>query len=287
LTIEAVFFDIGDTLLSDRPSLEDRIWAASLECGIVFDRARLTPALRCVEDYALARYTEGRTQDDPTVMSETALRLLDELGFFRPNLATRSAARTGRPNVSPGHRPGSGGPNKPGGRSPAPTGQPNVSPGHRPGSRGPEEQIVESLVASFLAQPFVRELHPDALTTIDRLKARGFLIGVVSDWDASLGDLLASLGLLPKLDALAVSETVGCAKPCRRLFEEALGQANVVAAASVHIGDFYELDVVGARSAGMHTLLFDWRGRVTDADCPRATTFAQIVEYLDALPSPG
>lgn len=233
MMIQAVFFDVGDTLVSDFPSLEDRIWTASVACGIVYDRDDLIPGLRREEDYVLARYVNGETLDHPGVMLDAASVLLAEVGA--------GAADVGR---------------------------------------------AADLVDAFLAIPVERFLHPDALALIDLLKGRGFTVGVISDWNAKLPDLLEALSVLSRLDALAVSSLVGCTKPDPRLFEAALAQACVDAGMAVHVGDFYELDVAGARAAGMDALLFDWRGRVPNADCHRVETFAGVADFLCALPSP-
>ena len=145
---------------------------------------------------------------------------------------------------------------------------------------------LSELLACFAALPFERHVHPQALALLGELKERGFTIGVVSDWEATLPDLLVHLGVAPYLDALAVSEIVGVTKPDPRLFADALRQADVPAKNSLHVGDWYELDIAGARAAGMQALLFDWPERRPDADCPRVTTFDKLTGYLRALPKP-
>jgi putative hydrolase of the HAD superfamily len=109
---------------------------------------------------------------------------------------------------------------------------------------------------------------------------------VISDWEETLPDLLAELALAPHLDALAVSAIVGVTKPHRRMFEEALRQAGVRPEESLHVGDWYELDVCGARAMGMQALLFDHQRRQVAVECPRVETFGQMAEYLLALPRP-
>ena len=140
--------------------------------------------------------------------------------------------------------------------------------------------------AAFAAVPFTRYAHPDALGLLQELRRSGFTVGAVSDWEATLPALLAELGIMPLLDALAVSEIVGVTKPDPRLFEEALRQTNTAPETSLHVGDWYELDVAGARAAGMSALLFDHSGRRPDADCPRVQTFDALAQYLLALPPP-
>lgn len=147
--------------------------------------------------------------------------------------------------------------------------------------RPPPNDMTWPLLAQALAAvPFTRCVHPDALGLLRELKTRGFVVGAISDWETTLPALLAELGIAPLLDALAVSETVGATKPSPRLFQEALRQAKAAPETSLHVGDWYELDVRGAQAAGMQALLFDHAGRHPDADCPRVTTFDALATYL-------
>ena len=149
-----------------------------------------------------------------------------------------------------------------------------------------DEAAWPHFLAAFAAVPFERYVHPEALALLRELKQRGFTVGAISDWETTLPELLEQLGIAPYLDALAVSAIVGVTKPHPRLFQDALRQANAPPETSLHIGDWYELDVCGARAAGMQELLFDWPGRRPHADCLRVTTFAALTETLLALPAP-
>lgn len=140
-----------------------------------------------------------------------------------------------------------------------------------------------SLAQAFASVSYTRFLHPHALDLIETLRGRGFRIGIISDWEETLPDLLAELALAPHLDALAVSALVGVTKPHVRLFQDALRQLSIDPAQTLHVGDWYELDVVGARAAGMSALLFDHQQRAPAADCPRVETFAQLTDFLLSL----
>jgi len=147
---------------------------------------------------------------------------------------------------------------------------------------------IEKLIAlrdAYLKISYARSLHPQAISLVEELRRREFKVGAISDWEETLPTLLAELELADHLDALAVSAIVGVTKPDPRLFEEALRQADVTAGESIHIGDYYELDVAGARAAGMTPILFDWKGRNLDADCERVTSFEELKRYLLGLPS--
>ncbi len=140
-----------------------------------------------------------------------------------------------------------------------------------------------AFAAAFARVPFTRYAHPGAAALLDELTQHGFMLGAISDWEDTLPDLLTELNLLPFFRALSVSACVGVTKPNPRLFEDALAQIGLPPDACLHIGDWYELDVAGARAAGMDALLFDWAGRRPDADCPRVTIWEQLSEYLLAL----
>jgi len=58
-------------------------------------------------------------------------------------------------------------------------------------------------------------------------------------------------------------------KPDPRLFEIALERARADRAATIHCGDIYHIDVVGARAAGLPAVLLDSAG-LYDAATARA-----------------
>ncbi len=144
----------------------------------------------------------------------------------------------------------------------------------------------QAFAQAFQSVPFTRYVQPTALELLRELRERGFTVGAISDWETTLPDLLAELGMLPYFDALAVSAIVGVTKPHPRLFQEALRQANTAPETSLHIGDWHELDVVGARAAGMQALFFDHQNRRPHTNCPRVTTFEELAQYLLCLPPP-
>ncbi len=89
------------------------------------------------------------------------------------------------------------------------------------------------------------------------------------------------LGLEPYLDFVVSSEEVGANKPAPAIFLAAVEKAGVKASEAVHVGDQYELDVVGARGVGINPVLID-RYDVTPgvSDCPRIRTLPELVQYL-------
>ena len=145
----------------------------------------------------------------------------------------------------------------------------------------------QMLARTFAQIPVTRYVPPEGFKLLAELKARGFVLGAISDWEDTLPALLVELGISPYFDALAVSGIVGVTKPAPALFQDALRQASVAPENSLHVGDWYALDIAGAQAAGMSALLFDHANRTPDADCPRVTTFDAMAEYLLALPHEG
>ncbi len=95
----------------------------------------------------------------------------------------------------------------------------------------------------------------DARPTLEAARKAGRRLVVVSNWDASLHEVLARLGLAPLLDAIVTSAEAGARKPAVAIFTRALECARAGAADAVHVGDSVEEDVMGARAAGIEPVL--------------------------------
>ena len=56
----------------------------------------------------------------------------------------------------------------------------------------------------------------------------------------------------------------------------------------MHVGDFFHIDVAGARAAGLaEAVLFDIAALYDDADCPRVHQLAALVDFVAAKNSAG
>jgi putative hydrolase of the HAD superfamily len=96
------------------------------------------------------------------------------------------------------------------------------------------------------APELLRELGTDAA------------IGIVSNnLRRGQEEKLRTIGLRSRIDALVVSEAAGFAKPDPRLFEIAPRRIGVAAESAVMVGDSWELDILGARAAGIPAVWFD------------------------------
>jgi len=125
-------------------------------------------------------------------------------------------------------------------------------------------------------------VEPDVAPALAALKDRGLKLVVVSNANGRLRHLFDRLGLTKWFDHVLDSHEWGVEKPDPRLFQLALEQSRADAARTVHVGDLYHVDVMGARKAGLRdAILFDMRDLYRDVDCPRVASLAALVEWID------
>jgi HAD superfamily hydrolase (TIGR01549 family) len=125
------------------------------------------------------------------------------------------------------------------------------------------------------------EYVPDAvLPAIDALRRRGLRIVVVSNANGTLRAHLDRLQLTSRFDVVLDSADEGVEKPDPRFFEIALAKSGARKETTIHVGDLYYVDVVGARSAGLRGVLLDEADLRPDADCPRVRSLDELVRTI-------
>jgi putative hydrolase of the HAD superfamily len=112
------------------------------------------------------------------------------------------------------------------------------------------------------------------------LRARGLKLTVVSNANGRLRTLFDRMGLSARVDCILDSNEEGVEKPDPRFFEIALARCGARRDTTIHVGDLYQVDVVGARAAGLRGVLLDEAGLYPDADCPRVRSLAELVEQI-------
>ena len=119
--------------------------------------------------------------------------------------------------------------------------------------------LTEELFARF-EDPATFHLFPGLHELLERLRARGLVLGVVSNWSARLPRLLAGLELTRCFDFVLCSALEGMEKPDPAFFQLALERAGVAPHEALHAGDHPQLDVQGALAGGLEAVLVDHRG---------------------------
>lgn len=147
------------------------------------------------------------------------------------------------------------------------------------------ESFFRRLSELFL---FVSNWHvfPDALPALEALRARGLVIGAVSNWVWQLPELLHALELVRHFDFIAASARVGFEKPHPEIFRYALTRAGVAPEEAIHVGDHIDADVQGAQGVGIAPVLIDRHERFRPEDVPDGvpviTSLAELIPIVDA-----
>lgn len=124
---------------------------------------------------------------------------------------------------------------------------------------------------------------PDALR---RLRALGLRLAVVSNANGTVRSVLARVGLAAFVATVFDSREEGVEKPDPRFFALALERTGARAETTIHVGDLYEADVVGARAAGIEPVLLDRASLYPDVDCRRVTSLRVLADWLADSASP-
>jgi putative hydrolase of the HAD superfamily len=118
-----------------------------------------------------------------------------------------------------------------------------------------EDFFVE--LFAFFRRAEAWTVFADVTATLVALKQQGLRLGVISNFDTRLYDVLRVLGLRAYFDAIHVSTEVGAAKPDPAIFHAALEANGLQPAQALHVGDSWREDVLGAQAAGLTALWLD------------------------------
>jgi HAD superfamily hydrolase (TIGR01509 family) len=117
--------------------------------------------------------------------------------------------------------------------------------------------------------------------TLAELKLRGYRLAVVSNADGRARALLGQAGLLDHLELVIDSAEAGVEKPDPAIFLQATDRLGVPPTRSAYVGDLYEFDVAGARSAGLTPILI--------GSCPSPEPVVRVPDLpalLELFPGP-
>ncbi|MBS1251257.1 MAG: Phosphoglycolate phosphatase [Anaerolineales bacterium] len=141
------------------------------------------------------------------------------------------------------------------------------------------QEVFEQVTTHF-CKPASYRLFPEVHQTLQRLRDRGCTLAIVSNWDWHLPALCRDLDLTPYLDAVVASARVGRAKPHPEIFRTALSRTSAEPEHTLHVGDSYAADIVGAQQMGITGVLIDRDG---DAETDGHPTVRRLDELLSLL----
>ena len=133
-----------------------------------------------------------------------------------------------------------------------------------------------------------RDLYPDAVSSIDALRAAGYRLAIIANQPAERTEELRFLGV--RAEVMGMSAEMGVHKPAPEFFTEALKRMGNPAPGDVaYVGDRLDNDVHPSAAAGMRSV---WIRRgpwaVITSDTPPPGTLvvdslAELVERIDEI----
>ena len=125
------------------------------------------------------------------------------------------------------------------------------------------EKVTEELGVSekydslikFIEELPRHELNEQVLNLVDRLKAGGYKVGLLSNNDIAAANRFQETGLTNHFDAVVVSAEIGYSKPHPKAFEIFIERLGVTAGELIYIDDT-ERSLANAKAIGFHPILF-------------------------------
>jgi len=101
------------------------------------------------------------------------------------------------------------------------------------------------------------EIYPETKTVLSRLKDRGYLVIIVSNFDSRIYDVCNNLGISEFTDDFIISSEAGYAKPDTEIYRLALNRNSLSPSDCIFVGDNYLNDYVAPVSIGMDAALLN------------------------------
>jgi putative hydrolase of the HAD superfamily len=140
--------------------------------------------------------------------------------------------------------------------------------------------VRDTLLALHRERHLWGSVDPATGPALDRLLGAGLRLAVVSNSDGRAEEGLLAAGLRDRFELVVDSQLVGFEKPDPRIFESALERMGLSRSEALYVGDLYEVDVIGARRAGMDVILLDPLGKHRGRDVRTAANVAEVAELL-------
>ena len=126
--------------------------------------------------------------------------------------------------------------------------------------------------------PACFDVFPDALEALQTLRAEGYPLALISNWQCGLRHFCAELGLSEYFEHILGSADLGVAKPDGRIFANACARLDVPADRVLHVGDTLTDDYLAAAASGLLVVL-------VDRDPGPQSRAARVIHRLDELPA--
>lgn len=146
---------------------------------------------------------------------------------------------------------------------------------HLPQSR---HTAIARHIYDKLSQPQGYALYPDVLPTLERLRCEGYVLGLISNWEAWGLELIDYHGIGQYFPTQVLSGCAGVEKPDTAIYTLALAEAGIAPAQTLFVGDSPQFDVAPSLAVGMEAVLID---RHIERHCSTAQRIRSLRELHD------
>jgi len=120
------------------------------------------------------------------------------------------------------------------------------------------DQVIDSIfnnLFNHFAKAKSWNVYSDVYKILSYLKEKGYILGIVSNWDYRLSNILDGLYLTPYFNSIIISYAVGVEKPNSGIFKIALDRIKQEANNVLYIGNSYNEDYIPSQNIGIDCLL--------------------------------
>lgn len=155
------------------------------------------------------------------------------------------------------------------------------------------ENVSEEIIQSALTEMYKEteaqwQIEPDAIRTLEKLKAHGYRLGLITNAANSPDSnrLIDKFDLRRFFDAILISADEKIRKPDTRIYSRALKKMNVKPDEAVMVGDTLTADILGAQNTGLYGIWIKRRAaRPENQNLKTVITPDAVIETLDELPA--
>ena len=124
----------------------------------------------------------------------------------------------------------------------------------------------------------------DVRSVLKTLKARGFILAVITNMNTTGPEILHKLELTDQIDFAITSLEANAEKPDKRIFQMAFNKAKCEPEENVHVGDQILSDINGAKRVGSNYVLIDrYSLNETFEYGRRITSLFQLPELINTI----
>lgn len=142
------------------------------------------------------------------------------------------------------------------------------------------EAALNDLYAYHMAHNLWELVPDDVFPALRRFTELGLRLAVASNANGALLRMFERVGLMPFFHTVCDSAVEGVEKPDPRFFQRVLERSGGRTETTLHVGDLFHVDVLGARASGLRAVLLDPGDLYGAFDTDRVRTLDELADRL-------